>query len=68
MDYKLGTEIKDIKIICEDSALSIENKVKAAIKEGWQYESVMTGCPNSCPSSCILMVDRRLPPGEEITV
>lgn len=60
MNHRMGTDIRDIKIICDDRASSIENKVRAAIDEGWQYESVMNGCPNSCPSSCILLV-RRLP-------
>ena len=61
MSHRMGTDIIDIKIICDDRASSIENKVRDAIKEGWQYESVMNGCPNSCPSSCILLVNRRLP-------
>lgn len=68
MDYKMGTKIKDIKIICEDSVKSIENKVKDAIEEGWDVEAVMNGCPGSCPGSCILMADRRLAPGEEIII
>jgi hypothetical protein len=68
MNHRIGTEIVDIKIICEKTASSIEQAVKTAIKDGWQMHSVMNGCPESCPSSCILMVDRRLPPGEDITV
>jgi hypothetical protein len=68
MEYKVGTQIKDIKVICENSVELTEQKVKDAIKDGWQYESVMNGCPGSCPGSCILMVDRRLPLGEEIII
>jgi hypothetical protein len=68
MEYKVGTKIRDIKVICENSVSSIEQKVKDAIKDGWEVESVMNGCPGSCPGSCILMADRRLPPGEEIII
>jgi hypothetical protein len=68
MDYKLGTQIRDIKVICEDSISSTEQKVKDAIKDGWQYESVMNNCQGSCPGFCILMVDRRYPPGEDVII
>lgn len=59
-------KVRNVKIICEKDAITIENKVRNAIKEGYDLESVMNGCPGSCPSVCMLMVDRRLPPGEQI--
>ncbi len=68
MDYKIGVNVKDIKIICENSASSIEEKVRNAIKEGWEFGSAINGCKDSCPGSCILMLDRRLPLGEEIII
>lgn len=68
MDHRTGTKIKDIHIICEDNISSFEKKVRSAIKEGLEIEAVIGGCKNSCPSACILMVDRRLAPGEEIIV
>ncbi len=58
--------VRDIKIICENNVKSTEEKVKAAIKEGWDLQTVIEGCPGSCPSVCMLMVDRKLPPGVEI--
>ncbi len=68
MYYRTGTKIRDIKIICGNNVSSIEKKVRTAIEEGWEFESVMNGCQNSCPSACILMADRRLPPGEDIII
>lgn len=58
--------VRDIKIICENTANAMEDKVRIKIKEGWDFHTVMEGCPGSCPNVCILMVDRRLPPGEEV--
>ena len=58
--------VRDIKIICENNAKITEEKVRTAIKEGWDFQSTIEGCPGSCPNVCILMVDRRLPSGVEI--
>lgn len=59
-------KVRDVKIICEKDAITIEKEVRNAIEAGWDLESIMNGCPGSCPSVCMLMVDRRLPPGEQI--
>ncbi len=53
---------QDARIICGSDELLIEQRLRKSIKEGWDLESMVS----STQGVCILMVDRRLPRGEEI--
>lgn len=42
--------VRDINIICENNAKIIEEKVRSAIKEEWNFYSKIESRPGSCPT------------------
>ena len=57
-----ATRAKDVRLVCGSDASSIEKRVRNAIKEGLDLGEMVA----NNPGVCILMIDRRLSPGEEI--